>query len=166
MIITGSIRSWAAIFTVVAMFSIPAIFSTCAEAQGKSDFLTGFRAHGRELDIGTYTPTSEGKTLTVAMIGITDGDQKNVVMFTAKDWDKLLDLWNSARESQTPEWHTIGDLPTVVPANSSITVVSGPGIRFIIQSQQVGAFTFDLTAADMSNMNAALQRAKSSLSGR
>jgi len=129
---------------------------------GKLDMIGKFISADTEVDVATYTEVNDkGVEERVGLLGVRNGDRRNSITFNPNEFPALLVLWRQASEAQSDQWRYIGDfLETGTSDVSHLKVSAGPGVRFIIESPAKGAFTADLSRADMGAFAAALERAR------
>jgi hypothetical protein len=116
---------------------------------GSLDVVASFTTKPSQLDVATYTDPSQ-KPAKVGLLGIS---HSNSIAFGAADWKSLIDLVHkaAAASAATPQaaWTVAGSMKDVSRDVSTLTVSSGPGLRFVISSAKAGTVTHILPKTDI-----------------
>jgi hypothetical protein len=149
-------RLAAAIVVGVMLCAGPAL------ADGKLNVVGKFANADTELYVATYVEVNgKGVEERVALLGIINGQRRNSITFSPNELPALLRLWRKASDVRSNQWQYVGDfLETGTSDVSHLKVSAGPGVRFIIESPALGAFTSDLQRANMAAFAAALENAR------
>jgi hypothetical protein len=127
---------------------------------GSLDVIASFTNKPSQLDVATYTDPNQ-KPSTVGLLGIS---HSNSIAFGAADWKALIDLVRkAAAEAPSTAWTVVGSLKDTATDVSTLTVSSGPGLRFVISSAKGGTVTHILPKADIPRLEKALLQVRDNL---
>ena len=134
----------------------------CRPGRGGSlDVVASFTAKTSQLDVATFTDPSQ-KPSTVGLLGIS---HSNSIAFGAAQWKSLIELVHKAAAASAPAaWTEAGSMKDVSKDVATLTVSSGPGLRFVISSAKGGSVTHILPKADIARLEKALQQVGERLS--
>jgi hypothetical protein len=128
---------------------------------GSLDVVASFTAKTSQLDVATYTDPNQ-KPSTVGLLGIS---HSNSIAFNADQWKSLVDLVHKAAAATAPAaWTEAGSIKDVSRDVATLTVSSGPGLRFVISSAKGGTVTHILPKADIARLEKALAQVSDALS--
>ena len=89
----------------------------------------------------------------------------NAIALGAADWKSLIDLVHkAAAATASAAWTVVGSIKDVSKDVATLTVSSGPGLRFVISSAKGGTVTHILPKADIARLEKALLQVSESLS--
>jgi hypothetical protein len=127
---------------------------------GSLDVIASFTNKPSQLDVATYTDPNQ-KPSTVGLLGIS---HSNSIAFGAADWKALIDLVRkAAAEAPSTAWTVVGSLKDAAKDVSTLTISSGPGLRFVISSAKGGTVTHILPKADIPRLEKALLQVRDNL---
>jgi hypothetical protein len=128
---------------------------------GSLDVVASFTAKTSQLDVATYTDPNQ-KPSTVGLLGIS---HSNSIAFNADQWKSLVDLVHKAAAATAPAaWTEAGSIKDVSRDVATLTVSSGPGLRFVISSAKGGTVTHILPKSDIARLEKALAQVSDVLS--
>ena len=128
---------------------------------GSLDVVASFTAKTSQLDVATFTDPNQ-KPSTVGLLGIS---HSNSIAFGAAQWKSLIELVHKAAAASAPAaWTEAGSMKDVSKDVATLTVSSGPGLRFVISSAKGGSVTHILPKADIARLEKALQQVGERLS--
>ena len=105
---------------------------------------------------------SESEPSTVGLLGIS---HSNAIALGADQWKSLIELVHKAAAATAPAaWTEVGSIKDVSKDVATLTVSSGPGLRFVISSAKGGTLTHILPKADIARLEKALQQVGDRLS--
>ena len=148
--------------TLVALGIAASLIGGPASA-GSLDVVASFTAKTSQLDVATYTDPNQ-KPSTVGLLGIS---HSNSIAFNADQWKSLVDLVHkaaAATATAAAAWTEAGSIKDVSKDVATLTVSSGPGLRFVISSAKGGIVTHILPKADMARLEKALAQVSDALS--
>jgi hypothetical protein len=127
---------------------------------GSLDVVASFTAKVSQLDVATFTDPNQKST--VGLLGIS---KSNSIAFGADQWKSLIELVHKAAAASAPAaWTEVGSMKDVAKDVATLTVSSGPGLRFVISSAKGGTLTHILPKADIARLEKALQQVGDRLS--
>jgi hypothetical protein len=127
---------------------------------GSLDVIASFTNKPSQLDVATYTDPNQ-KPSTVGLLGIS---HSNSIAFGAADWKALIDVVRkAAAEAPSTAWTVVGSLKDAAKDVSTLTISSGPGLRFVISSAKGGTVTHILPKADIPRLEKALLQVRDNL---
>ena len=122
---------------------------------GSLDVVASFTAKASQLDVATYSDPNQ-RPSTVGLLGIS---HSNSIAFGAEQWKSLIELVHKAAAAPAPAaWTEIGSMKDVSKDVATLTVSSGPGLRFVISSAKGGSVTHLLPKTDIARLEKALQQ--------
>ena len=122
---------------------------------GNLDVVASFTAKASQLDVATYSDPNQ-RPSTVGLLGIS---HSNSIAFGAEQWKSLIELVHKAAAAPAPAaWTEIGSMKDVSKDVATLTVSSGPGLRFVISSAKGGSVTHLLPKTDIARLEKALQQ--------
>jgi hypothetical protein len=119
---------------------------------GSLDVIASFTAKSSQLDVATFTDPNQ-KPSTVGLLGIS---HSNSIAFGAAQWKSLIDLVHKAAGTNSTAWTETGSIKDVSKDVATLTVSSGPGLRFVISSAEGGTVTHILPKADIARLEKAM----------
>jgi hypothetical protein len=127
---------------------------------GSLDVVASFTAKASQLDVATYSdPNQKSK---VGLLSISHG---NAIALGADRWKSLVELVHKAAAAPAPAaWTEVGSIKDVSKDVATLTVSSGPGVRFVISSAKGGTLTHILPKTDIARLEKALQQVDDRLS--
>jgi plastocyanin len=135
-------------------------------AAGSLNVIASFTAKTSRLDIATFADPNQ-KPSTVGLLSIS---QTNAVALGAADWKSLIDLVHKAAAAAaatapaSAAWTEAGSIKDVSKDVATLTVSSGPGVRFVISSARGGTVTHILPKSDIARLEKALAQVGDALS--
>ena len=127
---------------------------------GSLDVVASFTAKVSQLDVATFTDPNQKST--VGLLGIS---HSNSIAFGAEQWKSLIELVKKAAAAPAPAaWTEVGSMKDVSKDVATLTVSSGPGLRFVISSAKGGSVTHILPKTDIARLEKALQQVGDRLS--
>ena len=130
---------------------------------GSLNVIASFTAKTSRLDVATFADPNQ-KPSTVGLLSIS---QSNAVALGAADWKSLIDLVHKAATAPAPAsaaWTEAGSIKDVSKDVATLTVSSGPGLRFVISSAKGGSVTHILPKSDIARLEKALAEVSDALS--
>ena len=128
---------------------------------GSLDVVASFTAKASQLDVATYSDPNQ-RPSTVGLLGIS---HSNSIAFGAEQWKSLIELVHKAAATPAPAaWTEVGSMKDVSKDVATLTVSSGPGLRFVISSAKGGSVTHLLPKTDIARLEKALQQVGERLS--
>ncbi len=128
---------------------------------GSLDVVASFTAKASQLDVATYSDPNQ-RPSTVGLLGIS---HSNSIAFGAEQWKSLIELVHKAAAAPAPAaWTEVGSMKDVSKDVATLTVSSGPGLRFVISSAKGGSVTHLLPKTDIARLEKALQQVGDRLS--
>jgi hypothetical protein len=128
---------------------------------GSLDVVASFTAKASQLDVATYSDPNQ-RPSTVGLLGIS---HSNSIAFGAEQWKSLIELVKKAAAAPAPAaWTEVGSMKDVSKDVATLTVSSGPGLRFVISSAKGGSVTHLLPKTDIARLEKALQQVGDRLS--
>ena len=122
---------------------------------GSLDVVASFTAKASQLDVATYSDPNQ-RPSTVGLLGIS---HSNSIAFGAEQWKSLIELVHKAAATPAPAaWTEVGSMKDVSKDVATLTVSSGPGLRFVISSAKGGSVTHLLPKTDIARLEKALQQ--------
>lgn len=122
---------------------------------GSLDVVASFTAKASQLDVATYSDPNQ-RPSTVGLLGIS---HSNSIAFGAEQWKSLIELVKKAAAAPAPAaWTEVGSMKDVSKDVATLTVSSGPGLRFVISSAKGGSVTHLLPKTDIARLEKALQQ--------
>ena len=122
---------------------------------GSLDVVASFTAKASQLDVATYSDPNQ-RPSTVGLLGIS---HSNSIAFGAEQWKSLIELVHKAAAAPAPAaWTEVGSMKDVSKDVATLTVSSGPGLRFVISSAKGGSVTHLLPKTDIARLEKALQQ--------
>jgi hypothetical protein len=150
-----------ALLGTLVVLGIATSLITWPAAAGSLDVVASFTAGPSQLDVATFTDPNQ-KPSKVGLLGIS---HSNSIAFGAADWKSLVDLVHKAAGATTSAtWTEAGSLKDVSKDVSTLSVSSGPGLRFVISSAKAGTVTHILPKADIVRLEKALSQVSDALS--
>ncbi|MGZ5910084.1 MAG: hypothetical protein ACXWLB_09420 [Reyranella sp.] len=132
-----------------------------AALAGSLDVVVSFTTKTSQLDVATYTDPNQ-RPSKVGLLGIS---QLNSIAFGAAAWKSLIDLVHKAAGAPaSAAWTEVGSLKDATKDVSTLTVSSGPGLRFVISSAKGGTVTHILPKTDIARLEKALTQLSDALS--
>ena len=120
-----------------------------------------FAAKPSQLDVATYTDPNQ-RPSKVGLLSISHG---NAIALGAADWKSLIDLVHKATAATaSAAWTVVGSIKDVSKDVATLTVSSGPGLRFVISSAKGGTLTHILPKSDIARLEKALAQVSDALS--
>lgn len=130
-------------------------------AAGSLNVVASFTAKTSQLDVATFADPNQ-KPSTVGLLSIS---HSNTIALGAGDWKSLIDLVHKAAAATAPAtWTEVGSIKDVSKDVATLTVSSGPGLRFVISSAKGGTITHILPKADIARLEKALAQVSDVLS--
>ncbi len=130
-------------------------------AAGSLNVVASFTAKTSQLDVATFADPNQ-KPSTVGVLSIS---HSNTIALGADNWKSLIDLVHKAAAATAPAaWTEAGSIKDVSKDVATLTVSSGPGLRFVISSAKGGTVTHILPKTDIARLEKALQQVSESLS--
>ena len=130
---------------------------------GSLNVIASFITKSSRLDVATFADPNQ-KPSTVGLLSIS---QTNAVALGAADWKSLIDLVHKAAAAPAPAsaaWTETGSVKDVSKDVATLTVSSGPGVRFVISSAKGGTVTHILPKSDIARLEKALAQVSGALS--
>jgi hypothetical protein len=130
---------------------------------GSLNVIASFTAKISRLDVATFADPNQ-KPSTVGLLSIS---QTNAVALGAADWKSLVDLVHKAAAATATApaaWTETGSIKDVSKDVATLTVSSGPGLRFVISSAKGGTVTHILPKSDIARLEKALAQVSDALS--
>jgi hypothetical protein len=131
---------------------------------GSLNVIASFTAKTSRLDVATFADPNQ-KPSTVGLLSIS---QSNAVALGAADWKSLVDLTHKAAAAATATasapWTVVGSVKDASKDVATLTVSSGPGLRFVISSAKGGTVTHILPKSDIARLEKALAQVSDTLS--
>ncbi len=129
---------------------------------GSLDVVASFTAKPSQLDVATYTDPNQKPS----KVGLLSISHSNAIALGAADWKSLIELVHkaSAAGTNSATWTEAGSMKDVSKDVATLTVSSGPGLRFVISSAKGGTVTHILPKADMARLEKALAQVSDALS--
>jgi hypothetical protein len=130
---------------------------------GSLNVIASFTANPSRLDIATFADPNQ-KPSTVGLLSIS---QSNAVALGAANWKSLIDLVHKAAAgtaTASAAWTEAGSIKDVSKDVATLTVSSGPGLRFVISSAKGGTVTYILPKSDIARLEKALAQVSDILS--
>ncbi len=132
---------------------------------GSLNVIASFTAKTSRLDVATFADPNQ-KPSTVGLLSIS---QSNAVALGAADWKSLVDLVHkagaaAASATASAAWTEAGSIKDVSKDVATLTVSSGPGVRFVISSAKGGTVTHILPKSDIARLEKALAQVSDALS--
>ena len=149
-----------ALLSAAVMLGLAASLLAGPAAAGSLDVIASFTAKSSQLDVATYTDPNQ-RPSKVGLLGISNS---NSIAFGADNWKSLIDLVHKATGTNSAAWTDVGSMKDVSKDVSTLTVSSGPGLRFVISSAKGGTATHILPKADIARLEKALLQVSESLS--
>jgi hypothetical protein len=140
-----------------------AAFAQPALAEGKLQGFGQFQNASGRLDVDAYRVVhDDGTDERVGLLSIVTPEKTISIAFSKAEFPALWSLWRSAENSQSGSWKPVGDfVETGTSDTSHLKMSAGPGVRFVIESPALGAFTTELLANNFAGFESALQNAES-----
>jgi len=130
-------------------------------AAGSLNVVASFTAKTSQLDVATFADPNQ-KPSTVGVLSIS---HSNTIALGAGDWKSLIDLVHKAAAAAAPAaWTEAGSIKDVSKDVATLTVSSGPGLRFVISSAKGGTVTHILPKSDIARLEKALAQVSDVLS--
>jgi hypothetical protein len=127
---------------------------------GSLDVVASFTAKVSQLDVATFTDPNQKST-----VGLLSISHSNAIALGADRWKSLVELVHKAAAATAPAaWTEVGSIKDVSKDVATLTVSSGPGLRFVISSAKGGTLTHILPKADIARLEKALQQVADRLS--
>jgi hypothetical protein len=146
--------------TIVAL-GIAASLIGWPAAAGSLNVVASFTAKTSQLDVATFADPNQ-KPSTVGVLSIS---HSNTIALGAADWKSLIDLVHKAAAATAPAaWTEAGSIKDVSRDVATLTVSSGPGLRFVISSAKGGTVTHILPKSDIARLEKALAQVSDALS--
>ena len=149
-----------ALLGALVAVGLAASLSAGPAVAGSLDVVASFTAKTSQLDVATFTDPNQ-KPSTVGLLGIS---HSNSIAFGAAQWKSLIELVHKAAGTNSAAWTEAGSMKDVSKDVSTLTVSSGPGLRFVISSAKGGSVTHILPKADIARLEKALQQVGDRLS--
>jgi hypothetical protein len=149
-----------ALLSAAVMLGLAASLIAGPALAGSLDVVATFTAKSSQLDVATYTDPNQ-RPSKVGLLGISNS---NSIAFGADNWKSLIDLVHKAAGTNSAAWTDVGSMKDVSKDVSTLTVSSGPGLRFVISSAKGGTVTHILPKADIARLEKALLQVSESLS--
>jgi len=127
---------------------------------GSLDVIASFTAKPSQLDVATYTDPNQKPS----RIGLLSISHSNAIALGAADWKSLIDLVHKAAGTNSAAWTVAGSIKDVSKDVATLTVSSGPGLRFVIASAKGGTVTHILPKTDVPRLEKVLLQVSDSLS--
>jgi beta-lactamase superfamily II metal-dependent hydrolase len=128
---------------------------------GSLDVVASFTAKTSQLDVATYTDPNQQSS----KVGLLNISHSNAIALGAAQWKSLIELVHKAAAASAPAaWTEVGSMKDVSKDTATLTVSSGPGLRFVISSAKGGTLTHILPKADIARLEKALQQVGDRLS--
>jgi hypothetical protein len=127
---------------------------------GSLDVVASFTAKVSQLDVATFTDPNQKST-----VGLLNISHSNAIVLGADRWKSLVELVHKAAAATAPAaWTEVGSIKDVSKDTATLTLSSGPGLRFVISSAKGGTLTHILPKADIARLEKALQQVGDRLS--
>ena len=145
---------------------LAASFIVGPASAGSLNVIASFTAKTSRLDVATFADPNQ-KPSTVGLLSIS---QSNAVALGAADWKSLVDLVHkaaaaaAATATASAAWTEAGSIKDVSKDVATLTVSSGPGLRFVISSAKGGTVTHILPKSDIARLEKALAQVSDALS--
>jgi hypothetical protein len=150
-----------ALLGTLAALGIAASWIAGPASAGSLDVVASFTAKPSQLDVATFADPNQ-KPSTVGVLSIS---HSNTIALGAADWKSLIDLVHKAAAATAPAaWTEAGSIKDVSKDVATLTVSSGPGLRFVIASAKGGTVTHILPKADIARLEKALAQVSGALS--
>jgi hypothetical protein len=149
-----------ALLSAAVMLGLAASLIAGPALAGSLDVVASFTAKSSQLDVATYTDPNQ-RPSKVGLLGISNS---NSIAFGADNWKSLIDLVHKAAGTNSAAWTDVGSMKDVSKDVSTLTVSSGPGLRFVISSAKGGTVTHILPKTDIARLEKALLQVSDSLS--
>jgi hypothetical protein len=132
---------------------------------GSLNVIASFTAKTSRLDVATFADPNQ-KPSTVGLLSIS---QSNAVALGAADWKSLVDLTHkaaaaAATATASAPWTVVGSVKDASKDVATLTISSGPGLRFAISSAKGGTVTHILPKSDIARLEKALAQVSDTLS--
>jgi hypothetical protein len=130
---------------------------------GSLNVIASFTAKTSRLDVATFADPNQ-KPSTVGLLSIS---QSNAVALGAADWKSLVDLTHkaaAATATASAPWTVVGSVKDASKDVATLTISSGPGLRFVISSAKGGTVTHILPKSDIARLEKALAQVSDTLS--
>jgi hypothetical protein len=139
---------------------LAAAFIAGPASAGSLDVVASFTAKVSQLDVATFTDPNQKST-----VGLLSISHSNAIALGADRWKSLVELVHKAAAASAPAaWTEVGSIKDVSKDTATLTVSSGPGLRFVISSAKGGSVTHILPKADIARLEKALQQVGDRLS--
>jgi hypothetical protein len=134
-----------------------------ALAEGQLQGFGQFENAAGRLDVDTYRVVhDDGVDERVGLLSIVTPEKTISIAFSKGEFPTLWTLWRTAEGSQSGTWKPVGDfVETGTSDTSHLKMSAGPGVRFVIESPALGAFTTELMSSNFEGFESALQKAES-----
>ncbi len=135
-----------------------------APLQAELTKVASFPGAGQKLDVMTYHNPAKSEQAPTGLLGIA-AQTRISFAFALADYADLFALWQKARQAQADTWTEVGSLKergTKDP--STIILMAGPGVKFIISDSQHPTLTHVLSRAELDQFENALNQVKATLS--
>jgi type 1 fimbria pilin len=130
-----------------------------AQGKGKLDIVGKFVAGDTVCNVATFLEGADR----VGLVGIKGGLRISVA-FTSADWGAFVNLWNSARQSQSASWKLVGTFKETGTTDPSLlTVTAGPGVQFTIM-ESTGTMSFVLQPGEFDRFDQSVRQVTAFLS--
>jgi hypothetical protein len=94
-----------------------------------------------------------------AVIRVTESGRTNLLVLERDEWNDVLTLWGKAKTLRSDDWRVVGDThDTAPPDYTSVSLLAGRGVRFILSSRHGATVRFDLDRKDFGRFDAACRR--------
>ena len=124
-----------------------------AALAGSLNVVASFTAKTSQLDVATFADPNQKPS----MVGVLSISHSNTIALGAGDWKSLIDLVHKAAAATAPAaWTEAGSIKDVSKDVATLTVSSGPGLRFVISSARAGSVSHILPKADVARLEKAL----------
>ena len=142
-----------ALLNAAVMPGLAASLIAAPALAGSLDVIASFTAKPSQLDVATYTDPNQKQS----KVGLLSISHSNAIALGAADWKSLIDLVHKAAAASAPAaWTVVGSIKDVSKDVATLTVSSGPGLRFVISSAKGGTVTHILPKADIARLEKAL----------
>ena len=141
-----------ALLNAAVMPGLAASLIAASALAGSLDVIASFTAKPSQLDVATYTDPNQKQS----KVGLLSISHSNAIALGAADWKSLIDLVHKATGTNSAAWTVVGSIKDVSRDVATLTVSSGPGLRFVISSAKGGTVTHILPKADIARLEKAL----------
>jgi hypothetical protein len=149
-----------ALLGALAALGLAASLVAQPASAGSLDVIASFTAKGSQLDVATFTDPNQA-----AKVGLLNISHSNAIALGAAQWKSLIELVHKAAAAPaSAAWTEAGSMKDVSKDTATLTVSSGPGLRFVISSAKGGTVTHILPKTDIARLEKTLQQVGDNLS--